>query len=211
MRAGSEALNARRKRPSRRGRESMIDRTRDTGKAMTEDTTSTLPSMKEGVVPALEESREQAVDAVATGGLTAVVSAGFLTAAIYGLMGPYSDLIGIGACILGGAGLLRVSKAAKHLLRFGSPSGVVGLVTAGLLGTVVLLWPVLLGLRWFGVWSAPMWLRKTYPIVLMGLAVAVLFLTLRALLRWAIPLADDSDTKSFEHEPRVLSGADGKL
>lgn len=163
---------------------------------MTEDPTSALPATNKTTAPAVEASREEAVDAVATGGLTAVVSAGFLTAAIYGLMGPYSDLVGIGACVLGGAGLLRVSKAARHLHRFGSPSGVVGLLTAGLLGTVVLGWPILIGLRMLGVWNAPMWIRKTYPLVLISLAVVVLFLTLRAILRWAIPQDDESDGES---------------
>jgi len=149
-------------------------------------------------IPALKASRKEAVDAVATGGLTAVVSVGFLTAAIYGLMGPYSDVVGVGACFVGGAGLIRVSRAAKHLLRFGSPSGVVGLGAAGLLGSVIFAWPVLIGLRALGLWSAPMWVRKTYPVVLLSLAVVVLFLTLRVVLRWAIATDDSEETESAQ-------------
>ncbi len=149
-------------------------------------------------IPALEVSRKEAVDAVATGGLTAIVGVGFLTAAIYGLMSPYSDLVGVGACLVGGAGLIRVSRATKHFLRFGSPSGVVGLGTAGLLGTVIFGWPVLIGLRALGVWSAPMWVRKTYPVVLLSLAVVVLFLTLRVVLRWAIADDDSDETDSIQ-------------
>lgn len=43
-----------------------------------------------------------------------------------------------------------------------------------------------------------MWVRKTYPVVLLSLAVVVLFLTLRVVLRWAIATDDSEETESAQ-------------
>jgi hypothetical protein len=146
-----------------------------------------FPEVGAPPTPALEASRANAVDSVLGGGVATVVGGGLLVASIYQLFGPASLFLGLGGVVLGGGGLIRISMAAKHLLRFGSRESVVTLGAVGALGAVAAVWPIMATVRLFGVWSAPMWFRQTYPVVLLGLIILVLYMVLRILARWALP------------------------
>lgn len=134
----------------------------------------------------LVESRNSAVNAVIGGGTVAGIGIGIAFGAAFGVFGPLSPLIALGGALVGGTGLVYLSRAARHLARFGAPRAAVAFVSAGVLGSMGAAWPILHGLAKTGIWSAPMWLRSGMGFTTMALSLVVLFLVLRTVIHWAI-------------------------
>jgi hypothetical protein len=88
-------------------------------------------------------SRSDAVNSVVRGGATFVLGVGGLIAATSGVLGSASLWAGLGAVVLGGAGLIRLGRAARHVVRFGSRRAALTFRAAGTLGVVAVAWPLL--------------------------------------------------------------------
>lgn len=140
----------------------------------------------ESVEDSVSRSRGRAVNAVIRGGAAAALGFGTVFASSHGVFGSASLLVGLGAALVAGAGLVWVGRAARHLLRFGSKRGAIGLLSAGALGIVAATWPVTVVLRRTGTWSAPMWLREFLGMSLLGLSMVVLFFVLRLVANWVM-------------------------
>ncbi len=144
-------------------------------------------------------SRSKAVNAVIRGGATAGLGFGTILAANYGLFGSATVLVGLGAAVVAGAGLIWVGQAAHHLLRFGTKGSAVGLFSAGALGALAATWPLLFVLNGTGLWIVPMWLRQLFGMSFLGLSMIVLFFVLRVVADWAI-----TEWRESSEEPGIV-------
>ena len=145
-----------------------------------------IPTPPEPGEDSISQSRGRAVNAVIRGGAAAGLGFGAVFASSLGVFGSASLLVGLGAALVAGTGLVWVGRAARHLLRFGSKGSAIGFVSAGALGVVAATWPATVVLRGMGIWSAPMWLRHFLGVSLLGLSMVVLFFVLRLVANWVM-------------------------
>ena len=130
----------------------------------------------------LLESREAAVSQVFSGGLAALFGTGAFLGGIYGLFGAASFPIALTSVLVASAGLLQLSKAIRHLRRFGSKNAVAGLLGTGVLGATVIFWGVSAIFELVGLGRIPSFFRDLVPFLILGSASVVMFVVLKALV-----------------------------
>jgi len=134
------------------------------------------------------ESRSSAVSSVLGGTTLVTLGASALAVAFSGVGVVTAASLALGASALGGAGLVKIGAAARHLFRYGRKLPAAAFAATGVLGGLVASWPAFVLLRWFDVFAAPMWFRQIF-----GGSVLVMFFVAMTLTLFALVSRDAPD------------------
>jgi hypothetical protein len=137
------------------------------------------------------ESRSRAVSSVLAGTTLTALGASGLAAAFAGVGTFAVASLALGASMIGGFGLLKIGSAARHLFRYGRKLPAAAFAATGVLGGLVATWPALVLLRWFDVFSAPMWFREFF-----GGSVVFVFFAAVTLALFALVRGDSQDAST---------------
>lgn len=135
-----------------------------------------------GTTRSIETSRSDAVSSVHAGLSWLVAGVATVGVAMLGALGPVGGEVAFLGTLVGGAGLLKIGSAARHLFRFGRRLPTAAFAAAAGLGSLVAVWPVLMVLQGLGIAVWPSWFRQLFGQSVATLFYATVILTLAAIL-----------------------------